>query len=248
MDAPKPKTNESTVRTDILPEDLKEVQPQVKVYAEQQFNYILRNTEKFQCKTVTPNSTKNIIETMGLIKNAFEDFYEREHANQDAKVVITYEEPERTSEFETVTIKLDERRPGAWERGAPGDAKIRQLKPLLREVLDDKDNPGYKRAILGMTYDNWLCLTAWARTNKAANDRAIWIEKVMEEYAWYFGYMGVKRPPVYQGRKEERTLNVEGNRYYGRPIKYFVQTERLRTVSQKELEQICVRMALRSPV
>lgn len=242
------KTNETTVRTDILPEALKEVQPHVKVYAEQQFNFIVRNTEGFGSKEVTPHPAKNIIEVMDLIKNAFEDYDKRTHVSEDAKVVISYEDPDRQAAFETVTIKLDKRQPGMYGQGKPFANTVKQLKPILREELDDKDNPGYKRAILGQWYDNSLLLTAWARTNKAANERALWIENVMEEYSWYFGYMGVSRPPIYQGRKEERTLNVEGNRYYGRPIEYYIRTEKIRTVSQKELEEVVIRMALASPV
>lgn len=99
------KTNETTVRTDILPEALKEVQPHVKVYAEQQFNFIVRNTEGFGSKEVTPHPAKNIIEVMDLIKNAFEDYDKRTHVSEDAKVVISYEDPDRQAAFETVTIK-----------------------------------------------------------------------------------------------------------------------------------------------
>lgn len=242
------KTNDSTVRTDILPDDLKKVQPKFKVYAEQQFNYILENAEFLEGKQVTPKPAINIVEMMTLIKNAFEDYYTRTHVTGDARVVFSYEEPDKRTEFETITIKLDKREPGMYQQGRPGSGAIKQYRPLLREVLDDKDNAGYKRAILGQWYDNWITLTAWARTNKAANDRALWIENVMEEYAWYFGYEGLSRAPIYIGRKEERTLDVEGNRYYGRPIEYYVRTEKIRTVSQKELEEVCVRMALASPV
>lgn len=241
------RTNSSTVRTDILTEEQKTPEETVKVYSEQQFNLILHHADRGY-KEVTPSPAANIIDVMTLIKNAFEDYYKRTHVGEDAKVVFSYEDPDVPLDLETITIRLGKREPGMYQQGRPGEGKIKQLRPVLREVIDDKEAPGYKRAIMGQFYDNWITLTAWARTNKAANERALWIENVMEEYAWYFGFMGCSRPPLYQGRKEEMTISTDGNRIYGRPIEYYVRTEKIRTVSQKELEQIIVRLALASPV
>jgi hypothetical protein len=238
---------DTRIREDILPEELITTIPQVKVYAEQQYNLILQNTQAFAGKEVTPQPAKNITEVMELIRLAFEDYYTRTHVTDDAKVRFSYEDPDNTAQLETVTIRLEKREPGMYAQGSPFSAGIKQLRPLLREEFADADNPGYRRAVLGQWYDNVICLTPWARTNKAASERALWIETVMEDYAWYFGYMGVSRPPLYQGRQSEITQNVDGQRIYGRPINYFVRTEKIRSVSQKEIEQIVVRMALSLP-
>ena len=110
---------------------------------------------------------------------------------------------------------------------------------------EDPENPGYRRAVLGYWYDNMLTLTAWARTNKAANERALWLENVMEEYTWFFVYSGSQRV-LYQGRRAEKLTEVENNKIYGRPIDYFVKTEKLRTVSTKTLEEIVVNLGISS--
>jgi hypothetical protein len=145
-------------------------------------------------------------------------------------------------ELEVVSLSLERREPGAFSQGAPFEGKVKNRTPLFREEIDDPDNPGYKLAILGYWYDNVLRMTCWARTNKAASDRALWVENVMVEYGWYFTSSGVSRL-IYWGRGPEVTREFDGHKVYGRSIDYYVKTEKLRAVSQKKLEQIIVRMA-----
>jgi hypothetical protein len=130
-----------------------------------------------------------------------------------------------------------------FSQGRPMEKKVQNLRPIVREILDDPDNPGYRKAILGYFYDNILRITCWARTNKAANARALWLEDVMEEYTWFFVYSGVNRI-LYQGRGPERYKDVANNRIYGRSVDYFVRTEKLRTISQKTLEEIVINLAV----
>jgi hypothetical protein len=229
----------STVRTDLLSEELATPQQKITIIAETAYNNIVNNAEKLE-KTRTPGQSKNILEVMDLIKSAVEDYEQRVHSTNDSKIHITYEEPDKLTDLEALTIKLIRREPGMFGKGTAFENKTRQLRPLLREEIDDPENPGYKRAVLGQWYDNILRLTCWARTNKAANDRSLWLENVMEEYAWFFVYSGVNRV-LYNQRGPEETITVDQSRMYGRCLDYFVRTEKIVTVSQKELECIVVR-------
>jgi len=235
---------ESLLRTDILDDEITTEQKRVRVIAETQFMTIVNNATVINNKTTTPNPSKNIIEAMDLIKSAVESYELREHASKDAKINITYAYPDTNIDLETISICLEERSPGMHSQGSPSRrGAVKNLRPLLRETIEDPSNPGYKRAILGYFYDNTLSLTCWARTNKAANDRALWLENVMEEYTWFFAISGVNRV-LYQGRGREIVREVGNNKLYGRPIDYFIRTEKLRVVSQKKLEEIIVYMAL----
>lgn len=232
---------DSVLREDILTEDLTKEQKNIKVISETQFKIIVNKAVK--PPTVSPEPAKNIIEVMDLIDQAFKDYEKRAHTEPDGQIKVLYDSPDRDAQLEAVSISVNKREPGMFGKGAPFENRTKQLRPLLREVVDDEEHPGYKRAVLGYWYDNVLRLTAWARTNKAANDRALWVESVMEEYSWFFGYMGVQRL-IYQGRAAELKKEINQNKIYGRPIDYFVRTEKLRSVSQKELEEVCVRLAL----
>jgi len=194
--------------------------------------------------SVTPFPAKNINEAMELIKTALDDFVVRSEDTEDAKPIITYELPDIGAEFETITISLEKREPGAFGTGAPFEQKIKSRQGVLRETIhNDPNHPGYELAVIGYWYDNIVRVTCWARTNKQANERAIWVENAMEEYGWFFRYSGINRI-LYEGRGPSQIINVNNQKYFGRPIDYYIKTERLKVISTKELEQICVRLGI----
>jgi hypothetical protein len=112
---------------------------------------------------------------------------------------------------------------------------------MHREEGDDKENPGYRYVIKGYWYDNLVRFTCWARSNKAANARAEWFEQLMQEYSWWYALQGVNRV-LFWDRGSDIVSVVDGNKWYGRPIDFFVRTEKLRVFSEKELEQILIRL------
>ena len=228
------------LRTDLLDPELLRDPYRIKVVVEEHFNSIV-NTAISE-PTKTPGPAKDIIEVLGLIRQAVLDYDERTRVTQDATVDVTYDNPEKAVEVEVISLAFADRSPGMFGQGRPFENKTKNLRPILREVVDDPDNPGYKRAVLGMYYDNVIRLTCWARTNKAANERALWLERMMEEYSWFFVSQGTNRI-LFDGWRANITIDIFNNTYYGRPIDYFVRTERLWNVSQKTLEEIYIKLA-----
>lgn len=213
----------------------------VRVIAEQRFNGLLNVAVRERTKT--PKPAKNIIEVMELSRQAINDYELRLGTTNDKQVDVTYARPDTEKQVEVISVELIRRQPGMFGQGRPYENDTKNLRPIFREEFPDPEHPGYRRAILGYFYDNTLRFTCWARTNKAANKRALWLETVMEEYSWFFVYSGVNRI-LYAGRQDDVTHTVNGNKYYGRPVDYFVRTEKLREVSEKTFEQICIRFGL----
>lgn len=232
-------TFESQLR-DLIPDALSEDQEKVKVVAETQYKMKI---DRALVPTTSPLPAKDIIETMDLIRQVVLDYQAREQTTEDAAIEVIHEYPDRFYELEVISISLKERMPGAFDQGSPWEGKVKNLRPILREEQEDPDNPGYRRAILGYFHDNTLELTCWARTNKQANLRALWLENIMEEYAWFFGLSGVNRL-LYQGRTEPITRTFNNNILFGRTIKYFVRTEKLIAISQKKLEEVYLSLAV----
>ena len=102
-------------------------------------------------------------------------------------------------DLETISIRLVRREPGRFSEGRPYEGDVRNLRPILRQVYDDPENPGYKRAEMGYWYDNTVRFTCWARTNKEADARALWFEALMEDYKWFYRLRGVNRV-LFHGR------------------------------------------------
>ena len=192
-------------------------------------------------KTLGP--AKSLLDFYDLVRQAIENYEIREGVTDENKIVFTEEEPDIGAKNEAVIFSLVSREPGAFGEGAPLKARVRNQKPIIREIVNDPTNPGYKKVIKGYWYDNVVRFTCWAKTNKAANKRAEWFEDLMEEYSWWFKLQGVDRV-IFLEQQTDLVTVVNNNKWYGRPIDYFVRTEKLRVYNEKMLEEILLKVAV----
>lgn len=231
-----------SVLRELLPERMLVKPLNVRVIAESHFDGLVNLAIPSE-RTKTPQPAKNIVEVMELSRQAIDDYELRTHITESAKIDVTYAKPDVDHKVEVISVELVRRQPGMYGQGRPFENEVKNLRPILRENVIDPEHPGYRKAVFGYFYDNMLRFTCWARTNKQANERALWFETVMEEYAWFFVYSGANRV-IYQGQQDDVVHEVAGNKYYGRPIDYFVRTEKLRQVNEKTFEEICIRFNL----
>lgn len=225
---------------DILDEEL--TQNNVKVVVERIFDMeIGKDLAGLASKSRTPREAKSLTEVYDLIRKTIEDIEKRVKTPQENKVTFTEEEPDNKAQTEVITFSLVRREPGAFGQGAPFESRTRNLRPMIREEQDDPENPGYRIATTGYWHDNLIRLTCWAQTNKAANARADWLEKLLDEYSWFFKAEGVDRFLFWE-RNSDIIKVVDNNKWYGRPIDYFVRTETLRSFSEKKIEEILLKV------
>jgi hypothetical protein len=189
----------------------------------------------------TVGQSKSLVEFYELILRGLQDYEARAGTPLAYQINFTEEDPDLDSETETITFRLMRREPGSFSQGTPFAGDIKNLRPILREKGNDPENPDYKYAITGYWYDNLVRFTCWAKTNKQANSRACWFEDFMEDYTWWFRLQGVSRV-LFWGRGEDQTITVDNNKWYGRPLNYFVRTEKIRVFEEKKLEQILVNL------
>lgn len=192
-------------------------------------------------RSKTLGKAKSLLEFYDLVRQAVDDYEKRAGISEEKKIFLVEEEPDIDARTETIALGLVSREPGAFQQGAPQEAKVRNLRPRLREEKEDPENPGYRLAITGYWYDNVVRFTCWATTNKAANARALWFQDLMEEYSWFFKIHGVDRC-LFIGQGSDLVLDVSGKRWYGRPIDFFVRTERIRVFSEKTIEEIIIKV------
>jgi len=229
---------------DILSED--QVTEEPRIIVRQQYSEIvseLRDVHPGLERSKTLGEAKSLLEFYDLVDQAIEMYETRAGIPEHYRVNFTEEQPDFESETETITFSLVRREPGAFSQGAPFQGDIRNLRPMFREEGEDPENPGYRQITTGYWYDNIVQFTCWARTNKTANKRARWFEDLMEEYAWWFTMQGCQRA-IYQGQETDLVAVVNENKWYGRPINFFVRTEKLRTFKEKTLEEIYIKLAV----
>jgi len=234
---------------DILSDELKS--NNVRVIVEEIFGDIgfdasrINSTKGIGDRSRTPGDSKTLNDFYLLVKRAIDDMELRASTPEDHKVTFTEENPDHKSESEVITFSLVHRQPGAFGKGAPFEGRTKNLKFRPRESLIDTENPTYKIQVNGYYYDNIVRFTCWARTNKEANARAVWFEDLMVEYDWWFKLQGMQRV-IFWERSTDIVTDVDENKWYGRPINYFVRTEKLKAFSEKQIEEILIRLSLSS--
>lgn len=226
-----------------VPEELLVPNPRVRV------TYLFNNQVERSIDSsmsTTPGQARNYYEFLTLLETALEDYQNRTPiVPLDRKLKMSWEQVDDASATETVTISVIKREPGAYSQGAPFEGSTKNLRPILREHREDPDNPGYRVAVLGKWYDNAVRFTCWAQTNKEAIQRAFWFESFMEKYSWFFAANGV--PRIIFMEQQEQVIDNDGNKIYGRSLVYYVKTEEITLISEKELEEIVVSLSVIEP-
>lgn len=194
-------------------------------------------------RSKTPGNAKSLLEFYDLVRQAINEYETRASVPTAHKLNFTEEEPDAESKSESLTVSLIRREPGAFGQGAPFESKVKNLLPIFREEIDDPEYPGYKLIITGYWHDNIVRFTCWAKTNKAANARADWFERFMQEYTWWFRLQGVARI-LFWGRNADIVTVIDGNKWYGRPFDFFVRTESLKIFSEKTIEELIINVAV----
>ena len=142
---------------------------------------------------------------------------------------------------ETIVYSLLERLPGHFEQKNLGMAMsnrtMRQRKKLFREAIKDPDNPGMKIFTYGEWFDNTVCFKVYARTNKVANRRALWLEDTIDRWIWYLKASGLSEI-AYLGRGADEYLSPENRKIVCRPLHYYIRTEKVTVVREHILRQL----------
>lgn len=185
-------------------------------------------------------SPKDLDGFFELLKEAINDRLDRENVAPQDRVILTEDYPPIDLKSETISFRVIERSPGTLSQGKQMNQQIQDWRGRLREIVPDLEHPGKKLVIVGQLYDNLIELTCWARTNKAANSRTLWLENLIEEYTWFFKYKGLKQIR-YQGRQQDSFQEINNNRLISRPMRYFLSTEKLVILSEYTIREIVVK-------
>jgi len=162
--------------------------------------------------------------------------------DENIKTPIEIIEAVNPEEFngEIITFHLKSRRPGVFGKGEPmSDVPPKAYRAVYRGSEPDKVNPGYSKMTFSLFYDNIIEITCWAGTNKQANYRALWFEELMNEYIWLFKLNGLIQV-LYLGREEDVTESGMG--IHGRPLRYYVRSERIFSVSEKNVDKYILKL------
>lgn len=179
-----------------------------------------------------------------LVSEAMRSYQLAEGRAEERLIVFSEEYPPQNYENEMVTVRLIDRGPAVMSKSAP-QGSPRELKPTVREVYDDPVIPRYQIWELGWMRDNIIEFCIWSQTNKEANKIALWFEDFMNNNMWFFRSRGVNQL-YFNGRDND--FVILDKRLVGRPLTYFVRTEKITQLREKVLEEMVVNLTVTTDV
>lgn len=172
-----------------------------------------------------------------ILNQIVEQEQEVEGIPKPDRVEIVEEHVDLPVERETISWSLVRRIDGLFAQGKPGDSHIRERSYHLRNVTNDPIYPGHHILYYGHYMDNTIQLTTWAPSGRTANNRAIWLESLIDKYRWFFLYRGINSI-LFQERVRDMYSRHNGVALEGRPLIYFVRTEKIIQVRVATLKRI----------
>lgn len=204
--------------------------------------YVLKNAGP---RTIDAHS--NIEEFIDQIKTVLkleqEDIKNKVILLDDFSKNNVFEDPEKpgTDVRAVITYKLRRRAPGTTKGGnQPFDKSRTERVPQYRGAkYDDVNNPREITMYMGQWFDNELCFDIHARSNKEANDIALWFENIMEGNRQFFAYNGILK--YYFVERETDSVVKEGdNVVHVRPMVYWVRTEKCYEITEQAINKIVI--------
>ena len=188
-----------------------EIQTSIKNIYEFDPSAFLPNAEAMTLSSFI-NLTSNIIENAQLKANVVED--------QVVKLTQEYP-PDEFHNFgdEVIAYRLINREPANMNKLGTGRV---QRSYSNNYDLQRPDFPNKMIIVESRPVDHTIELTCWAKTNRIANERAIWLEKLLINNTWRYQTNGVERF-YWKDRLADSYMTSGEQRLFYRPLRFFVR-------------------------
>lgn len=99
------------------------------------------------------------------------------------------------------------------------------------------DFPNKTIVIESRPIDHVIEFNCWAKSNKLANARALWLEKLFVNHAWAFEVQGCERF-YWKNRGPDTYMTTGGQRLFYRPVNFFVRFREFEIKAHPNIKQI----------
>lgn len=187
-------------------------------------DFVIQNPYNININSVfLPNTQPMDLDIFfNVAKSLIKDAQEREGTNLEDQVALVEEyPPEDMSSFgnEVIAFRIVERKPGNMNTKGTGrpHRKATYSHQEIRPSLPNKVITVESRPV-----DHVIEFNCYATSNKIANKRAIWLEKLFINSAFVFEVKGAERF-FWKERLSDTYMTVNGQRIFSRPIRFFLR-------------------------
>lgn len=92
--------------------------------------------------------------------------------------------------------------------------------------------------------DHMIEFSCWAKTNRLANSRALWLEKLFTSHAWAFRVKGADKF-LWENRGADTYLSHGQQRLFYRPLNFMLRTQEFEVVTYPVLSHINFEVSIR---
>lgn len=190
----------------------------------------LKSPYEFDASRFLPNTTPmSLPRFFEIASQVIEDAQKREGVLEDQRVHLIEEyPPDPIHTFcEAIAWKVVRREPANMNTKATSRP---QRKSTWWYDLKSKYHPNKVIIVESRPVDHTIEFSCWARTNRLANSRALWLEKLFINHAWAFETQGCERFFWKDRGSDNYTTIGDGKKAFYRPLNFFV---RFREFEQK---------------
>ena len=142
-------------------------------------------------------------------------------------------------EGNSIRYSVVRRTNGVISRTSEPHEGVQVQKYMLRDIMADKENPGYKVLIYEKPMDNTIDFVSWSKNYRDAHRGAELFEELMETYASVLKGKGLIQMR-YLGRMNDLYREYANYSLYGVPLRFFFRTNKLKIVYEKVLETLII--------
>jgi hypothetical protein len=168
---------------------------------------------------VVPLTLPAFFETVSQVMS---DAQEREGVDEDRRVSLIEEYPPDAfghDEDERICFRVLSRQPANMNQ--KGTGRPQRGFRAYYDVIQARD-PNKVLAIESRPVDHTIEFTCWAKSNKLANARALWLENLLTNHSWAFQIKGAERF-WWEKRGADGYMTSGGQRLFYRPLNFFLR-------------------------
>jgi hypothetical protein len=190
---------------------------------------------RFDLSCFLPNEKPLDLETFFNLANKVIESAQKDKGIKDSKLVKLIEEypPLELNDLgkETITFKVIERKPGMMSK--KGDSRPQRKSRYYYEYSDPCE-ANKTITVSTRPVDHIIEFNCWAVSNKLANRRALWLEKLFINTAFVFVENGAERF-FWKERRADTYQTVGNQRLFCRPLHFFLRFREFEAISNSTL-------------
>lgn len=183
---------------------------------------------------------KDLDEFIDLVAVALVDYQRRLGIAEPERLVLREAYPKDPVEKPDLGIGLALFRViGRQFMNTTNEGVRRTWRPRHREDVQHPDDPNLRLQVFVTEMDNLVEFKIVSPHAKRANEWALFFEKFMMAYAWYFKEMGIAQL-YFQERLEDSIEVIGGSELHIRPLRYYVRTQIIAQEVARKIDEVLV--------